>query len=63
MREERESVCVCVCMRKDNTRRERKRIDTETDKSRRIGTQKKNTYTLGYKSLNFNETTLKKEKP
>jgi len=28
-------------MRKDNTRKERKRIDTETDKSRRIGTQKK----------------------
>lgn len=39
--------------------RERKRIDAES-KSRRIGTQE-NTYTLGYKSLNFNEATLKKE--
>lgn len=69
---EREKICVCVracvseCVyereRKDDKRKERKKIDAESDKSRRIGTQK-NTYTLGYKSLNFNEATLKNEKP
>lgn len=55
-------VCVCMCVRKGDKRRGRKRIDADSDKSRCIGTQK-NTYTLGYKSLNFNEATLKKEKP
>lgn len=62
MRGEKECVCLCVCVRKGDKRRGRKRIDAESDERRRIGTQK-NTYTLGYKSLNFNEATLKKEKP
>lgn len=56
------SECVYERERKDDKRKERKKIDAESDKSRRIGTQK-NTYTLGYKSLNFNEATLKNEKP
>lgn len=70
MKREKENVCVCVvcmCVRKSAKRRGKKRIDAESNKSRydisrRIGTQK-NTYTLGYKSLNFNEATLKEEKP
>lgn len=70
MTREKENACVCVvCMRvrKSAKRRGKKRIDAESNKSRydisrRIGTQK-NTYTLGYKSLNFNEATLKEEKP
>lgn len=50
------------CVRKNDKRRKNKRIDAESNKRRCIGTQK-NTYTLGYKSLNFNKATLKKEKP
>ena len=56
------NVNVYECMRKNDKKRKKKKIDAESNKRRCVGTQK-NTYTLGYKSLNFNEATLKKEKP